>query len=96
MFSSAVDPDDVGRAKQLFSDAVRPTFAEFAGCTGIEMYVGLEEHSADLVDIATVSRWDSTNAMERASSSPQYERALADIMTLFQQSPIIRHFETVD
>jgi quinol monooxygenase YgiN len=96
MFSSALDPDDVARAKRLFAETVRPTFQQFGGCIGIEMYVGLEEHSADLIDVATLSRWESRDAMEQASSSSEYDRSLAEIKTLFQQSPIIRHFETVE
>lgn len=96
MFDTSVDPADIERGIQLFRDQVKPVFEAFDGCRGIEMLISVEEHSADLVEIAAVSRWDSKDAIERATKTPEYETALAEIRTLFVQTPIIRHFETVD
>jgi heme-degrading monooxygenase HmoA len=96
IFDTAIDPQDVEDAKQLFREKVRPAFQSFAGCKGIEMLLGIEEHSKDLVDVASVSRWDSLEAISDATSSDDYEQALQDIRKLFQQSPIVRHFEIID
>lgn len=96
IFDTAVDPDDVERGKELFRTQVRPAFEAFPGCAGIEMLIGVGEHSGDLVEIAAISRWDSLDAIEEATSSPRYEEALTELRKLFAQSPIIRHFETID
>jgi heme-degrading monooxygenase HmoA len=96
IFDTAIDPQDVEKAKQLFRDKVRPAFETFEGCNGIEMLLGIEEHSKDLVDVASISRWKSMEAISEATSSTDYEQALEDIRKLFQQSPLVRHFEIVD
>jgi heme-degrading monooxygenase HmoA len=96
IFDTAIDPQDVEKAKELFREQVRPTFESFDGCRGIEMLLGIEEHSKDLVDVASVSRWDSLEAISVATSSTEYENALEGIRKLFQQSPIVRHFEIID
>lgn len=96
IFDTSVDPGDVERGKQLFRQIVRPAFEAFDGCHGIEMLISVGEHSGDLVEIAAISRWDSLEVIEKATASPDYEQALAEIRKLFAQSPIIRHFETID
>jgi quinol monooxygenase YgiN len=96
IFDTAMEPDDIERAKELFRDQVRPAFADFDGCLGIEMFMGIDEHSRDLVDVAAVSRWESMAAIEKATALPEYEEALKEIRELFQQAPIVRHFEAVD
>lgn len=96
MFDTAIDPDDVELGKELFRGQVQPAFEKFDGCHGIEMYLGLEEHSGGFVDVAALSRWDSMAAIEKATSSPEYGEALAELKKLFQQNPIVRHFETID
>lgn len=96
IFDTSVDPGDVERGKELFRTQVRPAFERFEGCHGIEMVVGIGEHSADLVPIAAISRWDSIDAVERATATEGYDEALNEIRKLFAQSPIIRHFETFD
>jgi quinol monooxygenase YgiN len=93
MFMTAVDPDDIARLKEVFAGVVRPAFQGFEGCRGIELYIGLDEHSGDLADVATLSRWESPAALEQVSANPDYHRALAEINTLFQQAPIVHHFE---
>ncbi len=96
IFDTAMDPDDIERGKQLFRDQVRPAFEAFDGCHGVEMNLGIEEHSGDLVDVASISRWESMDAIEAATGSEEYKEALEEIRKLFQRSPIIRHFELVD
>lgn len=96
MFDTAMDPADVERGKQLFREQVKPAFESFDGCRGVEMVLGVEEHSQDLVDIASISRWDSLESIEAATTSDEYKAALENIRKLFQQSPIVRHFELVE
>ena len=96
IFDTAMDPSDIEKAKELFRADVRPAFDRFEGCAGIEMSLGVEEHSGDLVDVAAISRWDSLESVERAVETDDYRDALARIRELFQQTPIVRHFETID
>ena len=96
IFDTAVDPVDVEKAKDLFRDTVRPAFDVFPGCEGIEMFIGVEDHSGDLVEVAAVSRWDSVAAIEKAVDSAEYVDALAELRKLFVQAPLVRHFEKVD
>jgi quinol monooxygenase YgiN len=96
IFDTAVDPADVERTKDLFRKETQPAFEKFEGCHGIEMLIGVEEHSGDLVDIVAISRWDSLQSIESAIASVDYDRALAELRKLFQQTPIVRHFQTID
>ena len=96
IFDTTVDPGDVERGKELFHQDIRPAFEQFPGCLGVEWLISVEEHSGDYVQIAAVSRWESLAAIENATKTPEYDTALAEIRKLFAQSPIIRHFETVD
>jgi quinol monooxygenase YgiN len=92
IFNTAVDPEDVDRGKQIFREQVKPVFEAFEGCSGIEWYIGVDEHSADLVNVAALSRWESTDAIERAVASPDYEVALSQLRDLFRQTPIVHHY----
>lgn len=96
IFDTAMDPGDIEKAKQLFRDQVRPAFTGFPGCTGIDMCIGVEEHSGELVDVASISRWDSLDAVQAAAVTDEYQEALAEIRKLFAQNPIVRHFEVTD
>jgi quinol monooxygenase YgiN len=92
-FDTAVDATDVSQVIELFQTQVKPTLEGFAGCLEIEMMVGVEERSADLVDVLALSRWDSLEAIDKAISTPQYDRAMAGLRRLFQRTPIVRHFD---
>ncbi len=96
IFDTAMEPADIERAKQLFREQVRPAFESFEGCLGVEMVIGVEEHSLDLLDVASISRWDSLEAIQSAMKSDDYRDALKEIGNLFQQAPIVRHFEVVE
>ena len=96
IFDTAMDPDDLERGKQLFRDDVVPAFESFEGCHGAEMSLGIEEHSGDLIDVVSISRWESMEAIHDATRTDQYQEALAEIRKLFQRAPIIRHFELVE
>ena len=96
IFDTAMEPDEIERAKQLFRDNVKPAFESFEGCRGVEMTIGVEEHSGDLVDVASLSRWDSLEAIQVATATEEYQEALAEIRMLFRQAPIVRHFELVE
>lgn len=96
IFDTAVDPGDIERGKQLFREQVRPAFLGFEGCTGIDMCIGIEEHSGDLVDVASISRWEDLESVQAATVTEEYQEALAEIRKLFAQNPIVRHFEVTD
>src|SRR5918994_3542830 len=96
IFETAVQPEDVDKGREIFRQRVVPIYEAFDGCRGIEMQIGLDEHSKDLVTVVAVSRWDSTEAIEAAIKRPEYSEALTEIRELFQQTPIIRHFEVDD
>jgi quinol monooxygenase YgiN len=93
VFDTAVDPADVAEVLDLFRSQVKPTLEGFEGCKGIEMMVGVEERSGDLVDVLAISRWDSLEAIDRAVGSPDYSRAMTGLRRLFQRTPIVRHFD---
>lgn len=95
MFHTAVDPEDVDRGKELFVAQVRPAFERFPGCNGIDMYLGLDDHTGGLVDVVAVSRWDSLEAIEGALATDEYEEALIELKKLFQQNPIVKHYEDI-
>ena len=92
----AIDPQDTSEAIEAFTSKVRPAFERFEGCEGIEMHIGIDEHSGDQVEIVTFSRWTSRAALEEAQSSGDYAEAMEHIRPLFHQSPIIHHFEPVE
>ena len=96
MFDTAMTPEDIETGKELFRNDVKPVFESFEGCVGVEMVIGVEEHSKDLIDIASISRWESLEAIQAATASPEYAGALEGIRKLFQQAPIVRHFEVAD
>ncbi len=96
IFDTAAAPEDIPKGIELFKAKTQPAFERFPGCHGIEMLIGAIEHSADLVEIAAISRWDSIDAAEAAIKTPEYEEALAELRKLFQQAPIVRYFEAVD
>ena len=96
IFDTAMDPGDIEEGKRLFREKVRPAFLAFDGCSSIEMVIGVEEHSQDLVDVASISHWDDLESVQAAIAREEYQDALADIKKLFSQSPIIRHFEVVE
>ena len=96
IFSTAVEPEEVESATKMFRAEVEPVFNEFEGCRGIDWYIGIDEHSGDLVDAVAISRWDSPEAIERATGSNEYTKALANLRKLFRESPIVRHYRAGD
>ena len=96
IFDTTIEPSDVEEAKTLFREQVKPAFDRFEGCQGIEMSLGVEEHSKDLVDVAAISRWDSMASIERAIATDEYQEALRELRALFQETPLVRHFEKVE
>jgi quinol monooxygenase YgiN len=93
VFDTAIDPAQITEAVELFRAQVKPTLESSEGCAGIEMMVGVEERSGDLVDILAISRWESLEAIERAIGTDDYALAMRDLRKLFQRTPIVRHFE---
>ncbi|HEV3473736.1 MAG TPA: antibiotic biosynthesis monooxygenase [Actinomycetota bacterium] len=96
IFDTAAAPENIERGKELFRTKVRPAFASLPGCHGIEMLIGVDEHSGDLVELTAISRWDSLEAIAAATKTPEYDAALEEIRQLFAQAPIVRHFESIE
>jgi len=90
---TAIDPEDLDRCTQLLVDRIAPALSQLSGSRGIEIHVRVDERHGDLVEIATVSRWDDRDAMEAAIRSEEYTDAMAEFRPLFQQAPIVRIFE---
>ena len=95
MFDTAMDPDDIELAKELFRTQVQPAFARFDGCHGVDMYLGLEGRSV-VVEVAAISKWDSREAIDAALVTDEYTEAMTELKKLFQHAPIVRHFEAID
>ena len=95
-FETAVDPGDVDRSIELFRTQVAPVFDSFAGCEGIEMLIGEEEQTGGYVEIAALSRWHSQDDIDAAIASDEYAHALAELRRLFERTPIVRHFRSID
>jgi quinol monooxygenase YgiN len=93
---SAVDPEDLDRCRQLVSERIRPTFEDALNCRGVEIQVRVDERHGELVEVATVSRWDDVAAMEAAVRSEEYADVMAELRPLLQQAPIVRIFEVTD
>ena len=92
---TAIDPEDLERCTRLLVDRIAPALAQLSGSRGIEIHVRVDERHGDLVEIATVSRWDDRDAMEVAIRSEEYTDAMTEFRPLFQQAPIVRIFEVV-
>lgn len=92
---TAIDPEDLERCTRLLVDRIAPALAQLSGSRGIEIHVRVDERHGDLVEIATVSRWDDRDAMEVAVRSEEYTDAMTEFRPLFQQAPIVRIFEVV-
>lgn len=95
MFDTAVDPEDVERGVQLFRTQVKPAFEAFDGCSGIEMFIGVAPEGG-FADVVAISHWETEEHIDRAISSEEYAEALAELKSLFQRAPIVRHFEAAD
>ena len=96
IFQTAVEPDDVERGQEIFRSEVRPVFENFEGCHGIDMLIGVEEHSKGYVDVATMSRWDSLESIREAEQSSEYQTALGAMRQLFRQTPLVHHFTAIE
>lgn len=92
IFTTSMEAEEIDEGTRIFKDEVEPVFESFDGCLGIEWYIGVDEHSGDLLDVTAISRWESVDAIAAATSSRDYERALAGLRTLFRESPIVRHY----
>ena len=96
MFDTAIDPEDIEHAKELFRTVIQPAFAAFEGCQGIDMFMGLDNRTGELVEVAAISRWDNREQIQTATDSGEYSEAMTEFKKLFQNAPIVRHFEAVD
>lgn len=95
MFQTAVDPADLDEVRRLFADDVLPVYREFAGCTSIELVLGMDHHPGGLLECATVSRWDDLDTMREAMGSRAAKEAQVRIFELLRQEPLVRVFEVL-
>jgi len=93
MFQTAVDPADLDQVRRLFADDLLPVYREFAGCTSIELVLGMDHHPGGLLECATVSRWADLDAMGEAMESRAAKEAQVRIFELLRQEPLVRVFE---
>ncbi len=93
MFQTAVDPADLDEVRRLFADDVLPVYRGFAGCTSIELVLGMDHHPGGLLECATVSRWESIDTMGEAMVSRAAREAQVRILELLRQEPLVRVFE---
>lgn len=95
MFQTAVDPADLDEVRRLFADDVLPVYQEFAGCSSIELVLGVDHHPGGLLECATVSRWDDLDTMGKAIESRAAKEAQVRIFELLRQEPLVRVFEVL-
>ncbi|MGH9165455.1 MAG: antibiotic biosynthesis monooxygenase family protein [Acidimicrobiales bacterium] len=95
LFLTAVDPADVATLRALFTDDVLPVYDQLPGCRGIELAISVDHNAGGLVEGASVSHWDSREAMEAGIDSRPARESRVRIFELLRQEPVIRVFEIV-
>lgn len=93
MFQTSVDPADLDEVRRLFADDILPVYRRFAGCVSIEFMLSKEHHPGGLLECATVSRWEDSDAMCAAMESRDAKEAQVRLMELLRQEPLVRVFE---
>jgi quinol monooxygenase YgiN len=96
LFSSAVDPSDLGEVRRIFEEDIAPVFESMAGCFSMELLVGLERNAGGLVDAAALSRWNSQDELAAAIESRGVAESMVRILPFLQLEPVIRMFEVVE
>lgn len=92
---TTIDPEDAPRATDIFVTSVKPALEALEGSEGIEMHLGMEEHSGDVLELVSISRWSSPEALEAAADSPAYREAMDALRPLFRATPLVHHFRPV-
>jgi quinol monooxygenase YgiN len=93
IFHSSVDPADVDEVRELFTEDVRPAFANSRGCLGVELLISIDKNAGGLVEGKAISRWSSREDMDKAMESREMREALVRILQLLRQEPVTRIFE---
>lgn len=95
MFQTAVDPADLEQVRRLFADDILPVFRDMAGCVSMELVMSVEHNPGGLLECATVSRWDTAEAMDAAIGSRGVKEAQVRIFELLRQEPVVRVFQVL-
>ena len=95
MFQTAVDPADLDEIRRLFADDVLPVFRTMPGCLSIELVMSVDHNPGGLLECATVSRWDTAEAMGAAITSRLAREAQVRIVELLRQEPVVRVYEVL-
>ena len=95
MFFSAVDPSDVDEVRRIFTEDVRPAFAEL-GCRSAELIASTEPNAGGLIEGVMVSRWDSLTDVERALEARPIAESLVRVRQFLRLEPITRTFEVLE
>ena len=93
LFSTAVDPSDVGEVQRIFTEDIRPAFEGMAGCTGLELVVSTEKSAGGLVDGAVLSHWSTLEDLNSALESRTVAESMVRIMPFLQIEPVTKTFE---
>lgn len=96
LFTSAIDPNDVGEVQRIFAEDIRPVFESFAGCVSMELLLGMDRNAGGLVDAAALSRWKTPDDLSTAIESRAVAESMVRILPFLQLEPVIRMFESVE
>jgi hypothetical protein len=95
LFSSAIDPSDLGDVRRIFAEDIGPVFEAFTGCLSMELLLGMDRNAGGLVDAAALSRWNSQDDLTTAIESRAVAESMVRILPFLQVEPVIRMFEIV-
>jgi hypothetical protein len=96
LFSSAIDPSDLGDVRRIFAEDIGPVFESFTGCLSMELLLGMDRNAGGLVDAAALSRWKSQDDLATAIESRAVAESMVRILPFLQVEPVIRMFEIVE
>jgi hypothetical protein len=96
LFSSAIDPSDLGEVRRIFGEDIAPVFESMPGCTSMELLLGVDRNAGGLVDAAALSRWESPADLAAAIESHEVAESMVRILQFLQLEPVIRMFEIVE
>ena len=56
LFSSAIDPSDLGEVRRIFAEDIGPLFQSLPGCLSMELLLGTDRNAGGLVEAAALIR----------------------------------------
>ncbi len=95
MFLSAVSPGDLAELVRLFREDVVPAFSAHPDCLGVELVRAQHPGVGGLVEGGAVTRWTSTEAMEKALDSPELQASQVRIRDLLRREPLRKVYDVI-